>query len=156
MYWCYRAASADDVEKVGTVDGRYQWAEEFDENNPLHKSGIKRIKLGDPDAKVEMVVPGVEGYGVVPVKYEGSVKESGVNVIVADKVATDRIIVSGDSFTLTEAGVVKVYALNGTLVSELNVAAGESNSLFGNASGVYVVEALFADGAKQIVKLAVR
>ena len=156
MYWCYRAASADDVEKVGTVDGRYQWAEEFDENNPLHKSGIKRIKLGDPDAKVEMVVPGVEGYGVVPVKYEGSVKESGVNVIVADKVATDRIIVSGDSFTLTEAGVVKVYALNGTLVSELNVAAGESNSLFGNASGVYVVEALFADGAKHIVKLAVR
>ena len=156
MYWCYRAASADDVEKVGTVDGRYQWAEEFDENNPLHKSGIKRIKLGDPDAKVEMVVPGVEGYGVVPVKYEGSVKESGVNVIVADKVATDRIIVSGDSFTLTEAGVVKVYALNGTFVSELNVAAGESNSLFGNASGVYVVEALFADGAKQIVKLAVR
>ena len=156
MYWCYRAATPDDVEKAGNADGRYVWAEEYDEANPLHHSGIKRIKLGDPEAKVEMVVPGVEGYGVVPVKYEGSKKEDGVNVIVADKVANDRVIVSGDTFTLTENGVVKVYALNGTLVSELKAAAGESNSLFGNASGVYVVEAVFADGAKQIVKVAVR
>lgn len=156
MYWCYRAPTEQQVEQAGTVDGHYVWAEAYDASNPLHQSGIKRIKLGDPEAKVEMVVPGVAGYGVVPVKYEGSKKGSGVNLIVADKVAADRVLVSGDSFTLTENGVVKVYALNGTMISEINAVAGESNSLFGNASGVYVLEALFADGAKQVVKIAVR
>lgn len=156
MYWCYRAPTEQQVGQAGTVDGHYLWAEEYDASNPLHQSGIKRIKLDDPEAKVEMVVPGVEGYGVVPVNYEGSTKDSGVTVIVADKQATDRVITSGDSFTLTENGLVKVYALNGSLVSEMNVAGGESTSLHGNAAGVYVIEAIFADGAKQIVKIAVR
>lgn len=160
MYWCHRAPTETDVEKAGTEAGigagRYAWAEAYDATNPLHQSGIKRLKLGDPDAKVEMVAPGVEGYGVVAVNYEGSKKEDGVTVIVSDKTANDRVIVSGDSFTLTENGLVKVYALNGSQVSEMNVAAGENTSLFGNATGVYVVEAIFADGAKQVVKVAVR
>lgn len=156
MYWCYRAPTANDVERANGSEGRYVWAEAYDENNPLHQSGIKRIKLGDPDAKVEMVVPGVEGYGVAAVRYDGSKKEDGVTVIVADKEANDRVIVTGDSFTLTEAGVVKVYALNGTQVAQMNVAAGESTSLMGNAAGVYVLEAIFADGAKQVVKMSVR
>ncbi|MDE7153788.1 MAG: leucine-rich repeat domain-containing protein [Muribaculaceae bacterium] len=160
MYWCYRAPTEAQIEQASTFSGQksghYVWAEAYDASNPLHHSGIKRLKLDDPEAKVEMVVPGVEGYGVVPVNYEGSTKDSGVTLIVADKQATDRVIVSGDSFTLTEEGLVKVYALNGTLISEMNVAAGENTSLNGNATGVYVIEALFADGAKQIVKIAIR
>ncbi|MCI5783912.1 MAG: leucine-rich repeat domain-containing protein [Bacteroidales bacterium] len=161
MYWCYRAATEADVNNSNELTtqqgGHYVWAEAFDESNPLHKSGIKRIKLDDPEAKVEMVVPGVEGYGVVAVNYEGSTKpEGGIKNISADKTAADRIIVSGDSFTLTEDATVTIYSMNGSVVANEKVAADNNNTLRGNASGVYVIEARFTDGAKQNVKVIVK
>lgn len=161
MYWCYRAASADDVEKASDpanqTNGRYVWAEAYDETNPLHQSGIKRIRLADENPVPEIVVPGVEGYGVVPVNYEGSEKpDAGVENIVSEKVAVDRVIVSGSSYTLTENAQVNIYSMTGAVVASGMVAADNNNSLDGYATGVYVIEARFADGAKQVVKVAVK
>lgn len=161
MYWCYRAATESDIANTEDLksqqSGHYVWAEAYDASNPLHKSGIKRIKLDDPEAKVEMVVEGVEGYGVVPVNYAGSVKpDSSVKTIVAEKTAADRIIVSGDSFTVTEDAVVKIYATNGVMVANDKVDANNNNTLRGNAKGIYVIEARFADGARQVAKVAVK
>ena len=161
MYWCYRAPTQADVDAQSNFDyqsgGRYPWAEAYDETNPLHKSGIKRIKLSDPEPKVEMVVEGVEGYGVVAVNYEGSTKpEGGVEMLPADDSNNDRIIISGDSFTLTQDAVVTIYTLSGVALSQDKVAAHVNNSLNGNATGVYVIEARFADGAKQVAKVAIK
>lgn len=157
LYWCYRAASATDIDNVekGT-DGHYAWAEDFNAENPLHQTGIKRIKLGAEVPTPEMVVPGAEGYGVVPVNYEGSVKPSGVaEVLTQDKAAYDRVLVAGKSFTVTDAAAVNVYAANGTLVLTDNVAAGATVTVEG-AAGIYVIEAVFADGAKQSAKIVVK
>lgn len=161
MYWCYRAPTQADVDAQSNFSfqsgGRYPWAEAYDETNPLHKSGIKRIKLSDPEPKVEMVVEGVEGYGVVAVNYEGSTKpEGGVEMLPADDSNNDRIIISGDSFTLTQDAVVTIYTLSGVALSQDKVAAHVNNSLNGNATGVYVIEARFADGAKQVAKVAIK
>ena len=68
----------------------------------------------------------------------------------------DRIIISGDSFTLTEDAVVTVYTMSGVALSQDEVAAHVNNTLNGNATGVYVIEARFADGAKQVAKIAVK
>ncbi|MGM9847487.1 MAG: leucine-rich repeat protein [Muribaculaceae bacterium] len=161
MYWCYRAPTEADVEAQSNYayqsGGRYPWAEAYDETNPLHKSGIKRIKLSDPEPKVEMVVEGVEGYGVVAVNYEGSTKpEGGVEMLPADDNDNDRIIISGDSFTLTQDAVVTIYTLSGVALSQDKVAAHVNNTLNGNTTGVYVIEARFADGAKQVAKVAIK
>lgn len=157
LYWCYRAPSATDIDNVekGT-DGHYAWAEDYNAENPLHQTGIKRIKLGSDVPTVEMIVPGAAGYGVVPVNFEGSVKPSGVaDNIVNEKAAYDRVLVSGKSFTVTDAAAVNVYAANGALVLTDNVAAGATVTVEG-AAGVYVIEAIFADGAKQTAKIAVK
>ena len=76
--------------------------------------------------------------------------------IVAEKTAADRIIVSGDSFTVTEDAVVKIYATNGVMVANDKVDANNNNTLRGNAKGIYVIEARFADGARQVAKVAVK
>lgn len=55
LYWCYRASE-----------------DECDPNNPLHRTGIKRIKLGAAKPAVEMVAEGADGYGVVAVNYKGN------------------------------------------------------------------------------------
>ena len=161
MYWCYRAPTQADIDAQSNYSfqsgGRYPWAEAYDETNPLHKSGIKRIKLSDPEPKVEMVVEGVEGYGVVAVNYEGSTKPGGgVEMVETSNGGNDRIIISGDSFTLTEDAVVTVYTMSGVALSQDEVAAHVNNTLNGNATGVYVIEARFADGAKQVAKIAVK
>ncbi len=165
LYWCYRAATEDDVTKMqaskdagdAATTGRYEWAEEFDATNPLHQSGIKRIKLGTAEKpEVEMVVPGVEGYGVIPVNYEGSKKPSGVGAIAADngKVAYDRMLVAENSFMVTEAAQVNVYSANGQLISANNVTADQVVVLGGK--GVYMIQANFADGAQQVAKVIVK
>ena len=157
LYWCHRAPTAKNLEDLekGT-DGHYAWAEDYNAENPLHQTGIKRIKLGADVPTPEMIVPGAEGYGVVPVNFEGSVKPSGVaDNIVNEKAAYDRVLVAGKSFTVTDAAAVNVYAANGSLVLTDNVAAGATVTVEG-AAGVYVIEAVFADGAKQTAKIAVK
>lgn len=157
LYWCHRAPTAKNLEDLekGT-DGHYAWAEDYNPENLLHQTGIKRIKLGADVPTPEMIVPEAEGYGVVPVNFEGSVKPSGVaDNIVNEKTAYDRVLVAGKSFTVTDAAAVNVYAANGALVLTDNVAAGETVTVEG-AAGVYVIEAVFADGAKQTAKIAVK
>lgn len=157
LYWCYRAPTAKNIEDVekGT-EGHYAWAEDYNAENPMHQTGIKRIKLGADVPNPEMIVPGAEGYGVVPVNFEGSVKPSGVeDNLVNEKTAYDRVLVAGKSFTVTDAAAVNVYAANGALVLTDKVAAGATVTVEG-AAGVYVIEAVFADGAKQTAKIAVK
>ena len=71
LYWCYRADRS---------------SRDYDSNNPLHRSGIKRIKLGEDNPKVEIVAEGVEGYGVVAVNYSDFGQNS-VATIAADATA---------------------------------------------------------------------
>ncbi|WP_430809790.1 MULTISPECIES: PKD domain-containing protein [unclassified Carboxylicivirga] len=54
VYWAYRGP-----EVPAGVN-----PEEYYNQNPLHKSGIKRISLTDATAKVEYFVEGVEAYGI--------------------------------------------------------------------------------------------
>ncbi len=157
LYWCYRAPKAADITNVENgTDNHWAWAETYSAENPLHQTGIKRIKLGEANPTVEVIASGAEGYGLVPVNFEGSVKPSGIdNTVVNEKAAYDRVLVAGNSFTLTDAAAVNVYAANGALVLNQKVAADATVTLDNNA-GVYVVEAIFADGAKQVVKVAVK
>ena len=142
LYWCYIAPEDASKSVVGTP------AEAFDENNPLHKTGIKRIKLGEETPKVELHIAGVEGYGVVPVKYT-----PGIDGVESVAVAVDRIQVIGDAVTVMEDAVVYVYNAAGVLVAQEAVNGVESVSLANQANGVYVVKAVFADGAEQVVKV---
>ena len=114
----------------------------------MHKTGIKRIKLGEETPKVELHIADVEGYGVVPVKYTPGI--DGVESVV---VAVDRLQVIGDAVTVMEDAVVYVYNTAGVLVAQEAVNGVESVSLADQANGVYVVKAVFADGAEQVVKV---
>ncbi len=147
LYWCYRAPSAEEAATNEAQDyatqkaGKYWWADKYDAENPLHHSGIKRIKLGEANPKVEMVVPGVEGYGVVPVKYEGSTKpETGVTDIVTLPAASTIVYANGE-LTVTEAAVVTVYNAAGAIVDFATLGAGESLSVAGLEKGVYIATA---------------
>ena len=142
LYWCYIAPEDASKSVVGTP------AVAFDETNPLHKSGIKRIKLGEETPVVEMHIEGVEGYGIVPVKYT-----PGVDGVESVAVAVDRIQVIGDAVTVMEDAVVYVYNAAGVLVAQEAVNGVESVSLADQANGVYVVKAIFADGAEHVVKV---
>lgn len=141
LYWCY-IAPEDASNVVGTP------AVAFDEANPLHKTGIKRIKLGEETPTVELHIEGVEGYGVVPVKYT-----PGIDGVESVAVAVDRIQVIGDAVTIMEDAVVNIYNAAGVLVAQEAINGVESVSLADQANGVYVVEAIFADGVKQVVKV---
>lgn len=142
LYWCYIAPEDASKSVVGTP------AVAFDEANPLHKSGIKRIKLGEETPVVEMHKEGILGYGIVPVKYT-----PGVDGVESVAVAVDRIQVIGDAVTVMEDAVVYVYNAAGVLVAQEVVNGVESVSLADQANGVYVVKAAFADGAEQVVKV---
>ena len=142
LYWCYIAPEDATKSVVGTP------AVAFDETNPMHKSGIKRIKLGEETPVVEMHKEGVLGYGIVPVKYT-----PGVDGVESVAVAVDRIQVIGDAVTVMEDAIVNVYNAAGVLVAQEVVNGVESVSLAEQANGVYFVEAIFADGAKQVVKV---
>ena len=150
MYWCYRGATAADVENVekGT-DGHYAWAETYDESNPLHHSGIKRIKLGEESPVVEMVVEGVEGYGVVPVNYEGSTKPSNVDKVVVLNPANTLVYANG-ALTSTNDATIYVYNAAGVLVATANVKAGEAFDVNHLEAGVYV--AADGEGVVKFVK----
>jgi len=142
LYWCYIAPEDASKSVVGTP------AVAFDETNPLHKSGIKRIKLGEETPTVELHVADVLGYGIVPVKYEYN--PDGVESVI---VAADRLQVIGDAVTVMEEAVVNIYNAAGILVAQKAVNGIESVSLAEQAGGVYFVQAIFADGAKEVVKV---
>lgn len=154
MYWCYRAPENDE-EAALTPDiekGRYPWAEAYDSNNPLHHSGIKRIKLGEANPTVEMVVPGASGYGIAVVNYEGSTKpESGINNIVAAQ--SNLVSYAAGAITASENVELTVYATTGLMVARVNLAAGESFSTADLSAGVYVVAATNGNAA-QTIKIA--
>jgi len=159
LYWCYRAPSADEAaaneaqDFIAQKSGKYWWAEKYDANNPLHQSGIKRIKLGEAQPKVEMVAPGVNGYGVVPVNYEGSTKPSqGVQDIIINN--TDGLLtVNAGVITVAEDAVVTVYNMSGLMVNYATVAAGESLSTADLPAGAYIVTAKIANGTTAVAKL---
>ena len=159
LYWCYRAptaeqAAANEAQDYNTMQkGQYWWAEKYDAANPLHQSGIKRIKLGEAEPKVEMVVPGVEGYGVVAVNYEGSKTPETLGVESVISNANDALAVNGTEITVAQDAVVSVYALNGTLVSFNAVVAGETVSVEELPAGAYIVSAVLADGRNAVVKV---
>lgn len=147
LYWCYRApteseAIANEAQSFDDMSkGKYWWADRYDASNPLHQSGIKRIKLGEEKPVVEMVAPGVEGYGVVPVNFSGSERPSaGVESVVTDAPQAD-ITIAGDLLTANSAAVVVVYDMNGTMVAYANLKAGESMSLAALGKGAYIATA---------------
>lgn len=156
MYWCYRAPDAEEAalhesqtESDWSKNGRYPWAEAYNAENPLHHSGIKRIKLGEANPVVEMVVPGVSGYGVAAVNYEGST--GGVNDVIA---TTDANIISYAAGNLTAAAAaeVTVYDAAGMMVARAALNAGESYAIDNLPAGVYIVSAV-AENASQVIKV---
>lgn len=143
LYWCYISPGSETASTAGTP------VEAYDATNPLHKSGIKRIKLGEETPAVEMVVEGVEGYGIVPVDYKGSV---GVESV-ASTVAANRLQVIGDAVTVLENAAVAIYNAGGALVAKTAVSGAKSVSLRDMSAGLYLVEATFADGTKEVAKV---
>ncbi|MCH5218971.1 MAG: leucine-rich repeat domain-containing protein [Muribaculaceae bacterium] len=146
MYWCYRAPTAADIENVekGT-EGHYAWAENYDANNPLHRSGIKRIKLGEDSPEVELVVEGVEGYGVVPVNYEGSTKPD-IDSVKDVVVVNNTLSYNNGALTCATDATVYVYNAAGVIVAAANVKAGEAYDVNHLEAGVYVA----ADGTSVV------
>lgn len=158
LYWCYRAPSAEEAAANEAQDyttqngGKYWWAEAYNAENPLHQSGIKRIKLGEAQPEVEMVVAGVEGYGVVPVNYAGSTKPAGVQSVILPAAAS-HVTVAGHEVTVEEAAVVTVYNMAGTIVAYASLGAGETMSIADLTNGAYIVSADFENGANEVVKI---
>lgn len=155
MYWCYRApadaeeaALTEDQDEVTEAKGRYYWAEKYDANNPLHHSGIKRILLGQANPTVEMVAPGVSGYGVAVVNYEGSVNPgAGVDNILAP--AASLVSFEAGSIVAASDVEVAVYDAAGVMVARTPIAAGSAYALDLNA-GVYIVVAAGAEGSQTL------
>lgn len=150
LYWCYRAPSESEAASTeGNTDyakmresNHYWWADKFDAANPLHQTGIKRIKLGEANPVVEMVAPGAEGYGVVPVNYEGSVKPAGVEDVIVAENATPAIVYNNGLITATlGAADVTVYDMTGAIVAVANLGAGESMNVADLAKGAYIAAA---------------
>lgn len=144
LYWCYISPESATGSVVGTP------AEAYDESNPLHQTGIKRIKLGEEATTVQMLVPGAKGYGIVPVDYENS---SAVESIEGSVVEANRLQVIGNAVTVLEDATLNIYNLNGSLVAQVATTGVQSVSLDNLAAGLYVVEAVFADGCKEVVKV---
>lgn len=153
MYWCYRAPADQEEADLTPNDaqGRYAWADTYDANNPLHHSGIKRIKLGEATPNVEMVVPGASGYGVAVVNYEGSTKpQGGLNNTMVN---TNALVNYAGGMIVANADVeVAIYALNGLMVARMNLAAGESYATADMPAGAYIV-AVSGANATQTLKI---
>lgn len=157
MYWCHRAASADQIAEVEGAEGagtetKYKWAETYDATNPRHQDCIKRIKLGEDEPTVEIVATGVRGYGVVAVNYEGSEKPgSALETIVAEQ--ANFVNVANGAIVANEDAAVEVFDTKGLLIARVALAAGESFDTAALENGVYVVVAS-ANGKQQVVKFA--
>lgn len=159
LYWCYRAPTAAEAatqegqDFIAQKSGKYWWADKFDASNPLHQSGIKRIKLGEENPTVEMVAPGVSGYGVVPVNFEGSTKpDQGVQTIVTNNV-NDVLVVNGANITVQANATLAVYNMNGLMVVYQAVAEGETVTVDQLPAGAYIVTATVTNGQTATAKL---
>lgn len=151
MYWCYRAptqaeadarvAACEDMATAMT-GGQYPWADTFDAENPLHQTGIKRIKLGEANPVVEMVAPGAEGYGVVPVNYvyDPNAKPEGVEDAVSVADNTKVLALVGGQVVANADVTVNVFNAAGILLGSKNVAAGSTVAL-DEFNGVLVLTA---------------
>lgn len=148
LYWCYRAPTAEEAATTESQtytearkSGKYHWAQTYDASNPLHQTGIKRVKLGTENPVVEMVVPGAEGYGIIPVNYEGSTKpEGGVEDVIVSNEAPVVSYANGQ-LTVTETATVSVYNASGALVAHAVLGAGQSMNVSNLEKGVYVAVA---------------
>ncbi len=145
MYWCYRAPTAEEF-----ASSTLNWAEEYDPENPLHRSGIKRIKLGVEKPVVEVVYPGVTGYGIVPVNYEGSKKPGGITDAVSTGNAHIIALRDGGIIALEDA-CVTVYALDGCVIVFEELSAGGSLPMSELEAGLYIVTAK-SDKGSQVMK----
>ena len=145
LYWCYIAPVGADTDSKITYLGTEG---SYDPSNAMHKTGIKRVKLNANEPTVEMVFEGAEGYGIVPVNYETSAVEE-----IKNTVAVNRLQVIGNAVTVMEDAIVNIYNAAGALVAQTAVSGVKSVSLADNAAGLYLVEAIFADGARQVVKV---
>ena len=157
MYWCYRAPTPEEAaaqegqDEAEASKGKYYWADKYDENNPLHHSGIKRILLGQDKPVVEMVVPGVSGYGVAPVNYEGSTGGSGVvNTVVAQP---EMVAYTSGAIQASEDVELSVYDAAGLMVARGSLVAGETFSADQLPAGVLIVVAN-GNAGTQILKIA--
>lgn len=157
LYWCYRAPTAEEAAANEAQDystqcgGKYWWADKYDEANPLHHSGIKRVKLGEAEPNVEMVVPGVEGYGCVPVGFVGSSAVKDItNTTVEVSAAT--ITVAGGILTVSEDAVVSVYDMSGLMVARVAATAGQGIDIANLPAGAYVASAELTTGKVAVAK----
>lgn len=157
LYWCYRAPTAEEAAANEAQDyatqsgGKYWWADKYDEANPLHHSGIKRVKLGEAEPKVEMVVPGVEGYGCVPVGFVGSSAVKDITVDSAEAPAAT-ITVAGGILTVNADAVVAVYDMSGLMVARVAATAGQGIDIANLPAGAYVASAELANGKVAVAK----
>lgn len=162
LYWCHRAPSDYDVEVVNSSEGdqrfyggkyngkdayHYAWAETYDANNPRHQDGIKRIKLGDAVPEVEIVVPGVRGYGVIAVNYEGSKVPTNIDSVTEIATPEANIVsVSAGAITACEAASIDIFNAAGLLVARVQLAAGQSYDFSALEAGVYIGTASSVSG----------
>lgn len=122
LYWCYRAG------------------EGADPRNPMHTTGIKRLKLGQAKPAVEMVAPGAAGYGLAVIDYDGSVKPgSGVENVLA--VPAELMVFRNGAVTALEDARIAIYSTSGRLMADVDMVEGQSLSTDGLPSGVYIVVA---------------
>lgn len=158
LYWCYRAPTAAEAATNEAQDyttqcgGKYWWADKYDESNPLHHSGIKRVKLGEAEPKVEMVIPGVEGYGCVPVNFIGSKRDAVNDITVDTKEVAATITVAGGILTVSADAVVSVYDMSGLMVARVAATAGEGIDVATLPAGAYVASAELANGKVAVAK----
>lgn len=157
LYWCYRAPTAEEAAANEEQDyatqagGKYWWADKYDEANPLHHSGIKRVKLGEAEPKVEMVIPGVEGYGCVPVGFAGSSAVKDITNPTVE-VSSATITVAGGILTVNADAVVAVYDMSGLMVARVAATAGQGIDIANLPAGAYVASAELADGKVAVAK----
>ncbi len=157
LYWCYRAptaeeAAANEAQDYNTqCNGKYWWADKYDEANPLHHSGIKRVKLGEAEPKVEMVISGVEGYGCVPVGFVGSSAVKDITNPTVE-VSSATITVAGGILTVNADAVVAVYDMSGLMVARVAATAGQGIDIANLPAGAYVASAELADGKVAVAK----
>lgn len=140
IYWAYIAPeNATDL---------YIGSKPLDTANPLHKSGIKQIAATGSDLTVTYAVPDVKAYGVIATINPNS----GVSNVATDKGAA-RSTVKGYNVTVPANAIVKIFAVNGTMLSSSQVNGGATVSLEGLAKGMYLVQVIYSNGTKETVKV---
>jgi hypothetical protein len=144
IYWAYIApvnnGTTDSISLPGSVA--------FDANNPLHKSGIKYIPATGDNPTVKFAVEGVEAYGVVAAKFDPAY--SGVNTVAK---TAKKAIVKGYDVVIPEAARARVITLSGAVAASYKVDANSTVSVRNLNPGLYLIEIVYSNGAKEVVKV---